>query len=298
MATLVRKVKGLPRFMLDCGWWRSRKWTGVGLAAIGLQSCAISYCYEHGTDGRLPKEDLALGLGLRDKEVRAAVQVLLKKGRWIEVDDEYEIVGYHDHNPSQAEVEEYRSVKSTAGLAGNHEKWHVGRGVTSSSCPLCASHVRPPPDRTCEAKVSHPASQVDKAEQSKQSRVSRSGNEDSSSSNHQRVGLRAATDDDESSPPKRALALIAERRIAAAEASGAVIKNPGGYRRRVLERVDVEFGDQATDMLLDGMTPEAVADALVPLMSDQAKRYPAFEHDAGPVWEVDEDGNARKRVSA
>lgn len=127
--------------------------------------------------------------------------------------------------------------------------------------------------------------------------VGREGNVYSSSSNHH-VGSRPAADDDELSPPKRALALIADRRIAAAEASGAVIKNPGGYRYRVLQRVDTEFGDQALNMLLDGMEPEAVADALVPEDGEEAKRYPVFEHDTGPVWEVDDDGNARKRVSA
>lgn len=128
--------------------------------------------------------------------------------------------------------------------------------------------------------------------------VGREGNADSSSANHHRGSRLAADDDDELSPPKRVLALIADRRIAAAEAAGAVIQNPGGYRRRVLEGVDVEFGDRVMNLLLDGETPEAVADALVPEAGEEAKRYPAFQHDIGPVWDLDESGIARKRVSA
>ncbi|HWI02946.1 MAG TPA: hypothetical protein VNT52_03850, partial [Acidimicrobiales bacterium] len=108
MAGLVKKAEGLQRFMMDCGFWRSRKWVGADLAAIGLQVCGISYSYEHGTDGRLPKDDLAIALGVREKDVRKALPVVLKRGVWAEEADAYVIVGYHDHNPTQAEVKEHR----------------------------------------------------------------------------------------------------------------------------------------------------------------------------------------------
>ena len=194
-------------------------------------------------------------------------------------------------------------------------EWHhqrINRPVASTLPPSpheVSAHDEPPPeddttpDEDSEDSLSEQCGDTEdapwegKGREGSRSGVGREGNADSSSSNHH-VGSRPAADDDELSPPKRALALIADRRIAAAEASGAVIKNPGGYRRRVLERVDVEFGDRAMDMLLDGMDPEAVADALVPDAGEEAKRYPVFEHDTGPVWEIDDNGIARKRVSA
>ncbi len=134
---LVKKAQGLQRFMMDCGFWRARKWVGADLAAIGLQACGISYCYEHGTDGRLPKDDLALALGLREKDVRNAVSTLLKRGIWRLDDGGFEIVGYADHNPSQAEVTEHRTRKTTAGLKGNHERWHGKK--KDPLCPFCDS---------------------------------------------------------------------------------------------------------------------------------------------------------------
>lgn len=167
--SLIRKAKGLQRFMLDCGWWRSKNWAGVGLDVIGLQTCAISYCHEHGTDGRLPMEDLALALGLREKEVKAAVAVAVRKGRWAVVGEEYEIVGFADHNPLQAEIDDFRAKKAASGVAGNHKKWHVDRNVVDPECSLCAppkppppshngSQVRSPTDPNSEENPSHPGS--------------------------------------------------------------------------------------------------------------------------------------------
>ncbi len=148
MAGLVKKAQGLQRFMMDCGFWRSRKWVGADLAAIGLQACGISYSYEHGTDGRLPKDDLALALGVRERDVRAAVAVLLKRGIWRDAGDHFEIVGYADHNPSQAEVTEHRTRKTTAGLKGNHDRWHQKK--RDPQCPFCDSRSVSGWDRWCD----------------------------------------------------------------------------------------------------------------------------------------------------
>lgn len=308
MPTLIRKAKGLPRFMLDCGWWRSRHWTGAGLAAIGLQTCAISYCYEHGSDGRVPKEDLALALGLREKEVKGAVAVLLKKGRWVDVGDEYEIVGYLGHNPSQAEIEEYRTKKSLAGQAGNHEKWHVKKGIIDAECPLCIppatppptdsgsqseSHLRPPDSRTSEAEPSHPES-LSRAEQSRaeQCQAVKGSSEHSSASKLNGVGRPAVDDDEGSTPISQTLDLIADRRIGAAIAAGLELQNPGGYRHQTLKGVNAEFGDDVERLICDGLSPREAVDELVPERSAAAKRYPDVDSDAGGEWveEADDDG--------
>jgi hypothetical protein len=160
MAGLVKKAQGLQRFMMDCGFWRSRKWVGADLAAIGLQACGISYSYEHGTDGRLPKDDLALALGVRERDVKAAVAVLIKRDIWREAGGGFEIVGYKDHNPSQSEVEEFRERKSTAGLKGNHVKWHKTK--KDPLCPFCESEERPSANRNGTASVIATGSQPDR----------------------------------------------------------------------------------------------------------------------------------------
>jgi hypothetical protein len=118
------------------------------------------------------------------------------------------------------------------------------------------------------------------------------GNAPSSSSNRDPVGRPAADDDEGSTPISTALALIADRRIAAAVAEGLKLMNPGGYRRQTLRGVNGEFGDEVERMLRDGMTPEAVADALVPVRA-VVKRYPDLSSERDGEWaeETDDDGN-------
>lgn len=150
MAGLVKKAKGLQRFMLDCGFWRSRKWKGQNLAAIGLQSCAISYCYEHGTDGVLPgpdAEELALSLGLRARDVAKPLKALTDAGIWkLRDDEDYEIVGYLEHNPSSDDVKKYRDKRALAGAKGNHDRWHA-----ETPDPDCMFCQQPPPSGKAES---------------------------------------------------------------------------------------------------------------------------------------------------
>jgi hypothetical protein len=122
--------------------------------------------------------------------------------------------------------------------------------------------------------------------------VGREGNAPSSSSKLNGVGRPAADDDEDSTPVAQTLGLIADRRIAAAITAGLELLNPGGYRRQTLKGVDVEFGDDVERLLCDGMTPQEVADELVPERSAAARRYPEANSAAGGEWveEADEDG--------
>lgn len=114
------------------------------------------------------------------------------------------------------------------------------------------------------------------------------GSSSSSVVNHH-VGLRPVPDDDEISPISTTLALMADRRIAAAVAGGLVIENPGAYRRRTLKGLDLEFGDRVERLCAEGDTPEAVADALVPVPRTASAAY--AEPLAGEFVEtVDEEG--------
>jgi hypothetical protein len=63
--SLARAARGLPRYFMDVGWWRGRRFAGLPLDSIGLMSCVVGYCTEHSTDGRVPgdPEDLAAALG-------------------------------------------------------------------------------------------------------------------------------------------------------------------------------------------------------------------------------------------
>lgn len=152
-STLGRPAGGLPRYYLDVGWWRHPKYAGAPLATIGLMAALIGYSTEHSTDGRAPSnpEALAAALGLRASDVRKALTDLTKRGGVTIQGDTLTVEGYADHNPTRAEVEAYTAERSTAGQRGNHERWHVKRGVTDPECPLCDSlpdrSSDPPSDR-------------------------------------------------------------------------------------------------------------------------------------------------------
>lgn len=138
MGSIVRRAAGLQRFMLDCGFWRSRNWRRMGLAEIGLQAAGVSYSYEHLTDGILPgpdPEDLAVALGLRTKGLAAALAKLIEAGLWAREGDDFRIVGYADHNPSAEEVQKRRADMAERSMRGIHARWHTEQ--PDPSCPLC-----------------------------------------------------------------------------------------------------------------------------------------------------------------
>lgn len=143
--SLAKKAAGLPRFMLDCGWWRSPKWRGVTLDEMGLFQALVSYCHEHATDGVLPSsddEELAMALGLRAKEVRKAKAAMSKRGVLVDGPNGLEIAGYADHNPTRREIEEDRARKTAAALKANHTRHHVERNRSDPDCELCAPKLR------------------------------------------------------------------------------------------------------------------------------------------------------------
>jgi hypothetical protein len=241
--SLVKKAKGLQRFMLDCGFWRSPKYSGVSLAAIGLQTCAISYCYEHGTDGLVPgdPETLAMSLGVRERDVRKAMPELVDRGRWIEHGDSLEVVGYLDHNPSRDEVAAYRQKRATASLKGNHERWHTKDEDRDPECPFCVpasseseSGKRSDSDHTTDA-LRNP-----KAEESRGSRVE----EPSSSSDSDSRAAPLAEPEEEDQKLRDLATALGEHDAKGAKGAGVRIgKFPNYARQCARTRIDEQEPD-------------------------------------------------------
>lgn len=144
MKGLMKSAASLPRFALDCGFWRTRRYAGASPAVVGLQTAAVSYCHEHGSDGWIPDDGLATSLGFKEREVAKLVPEMLRRNIWRPADDGgFEVVGYLDHNPSRAQVKEDRQKRSDAGAKGNHDRWHENRVVIGCPfCPMQGSQVR------------------------------------------------------------------------------------------------------------------------------------------------------------
>lgn len=106
-------------------WWRHRKTLEMGLATRGLWSAAQSWSMDQLTDGFIPHAAVKL-LGGNPKLARD----LVGRGLWLAEPDGYRFHGWHDANPSVAEILESRekgrrrAAKSYHGFADSSPEEH------------------------------------------------------------------------------------------------------------------------------------------------------------------------------
>lgn len=145
--SLGRTVKGLPRYFMDCGWWRHPRFVGLPTDALFTFQAIVSYCTEHASDGIVPGdlEDLGIALGMRQASLGHAIPALVERGvlaaKGSKKDGHpqaYEVRNWAEHNPTAEEVEAYNQAKSRKGSLGAHKRWHESRGVTDPECSWCA----------------------------------------------------------------------------------------------------------------------------------------------------------------
>lgn len=264
-----RAATGLPRYYMDTGWWRARRFAGLPLDSVGLMSCIVGYCTEHSTDGHVPAdhEDLAAAVGLRASHVRRALGPLLERGILASVDGgELVVRDWADHNPTKAEVEAYSAERSELGGLGNHKRWHETRGVTDPACPWCRS-TDPESDR-----CSDPEPIANGSHGMGWDRTT-----DRSSSDRPTPGPVDKPDDD---PVQAAIAILAEGDLARRTGAKGPVGNPAAWtaaarsaRRRdhaaELHRLHREHPDwspavlAATILDLEQPTPDTPVDSTV-----------------------------------
>lgn len=94
------------------------------------------YCSRHNTDGKIAAA-IWTKRGTkrtRDELVGAGLVDLL-------VDGDVEVHDYLDIQRSTAEIEQSKSARATAGILGNHRRWHLNRRTSDPNCPLCLKGV-------------------------------------------------------------------------------------------------------------------------------------------------------------
>lgn len=117
---------------------------GLSDAAFACWVRGLCYASRHLTDGFLPRA------ALRTLGTAKAAADLVASGRWHETPEGWLIHDYEEHQRTRDEVEERRAVKGNAGTKGNHQRWHVDRGIHEPECRYCiasGSQV----DRRCDA---------------------------------------------------------------------------------------------------------------------------------------------------
>ena len=94
----------MPWFKVDDGFAFHRKAIKAGNAALGLWVRSGSWCAHQLTDGVVPTEILSLlGGSVADAEA------LVSAGLWSPIEDGYQFNGWHDYQPTKADVEEERA---------------------------------------------------------------------------------------------------------------------------------------------------------------------------------------------
>lgn len=94
----------MPWFKVDDGFAFHRKAIKAGNAALGLWVRAGSWCAHQLTDGQVPDEILAL-LGGNTEDAEA----LVSAGLWEQIEGGYQFRGWHDYQPTRADVEDERA---------------------------------------------------------------------------------------------------------------------------------------------------------------------------------------------
>jgi hypothetical protein len=122
----------VPWFKVDDQLATHPKIARAGLTAMGLWVKAGSWSAQHGTNGHIPTQVVALLGGNRGYANR-----LVKAGLWVEDMDGWRFRDWFDYQPSAAYVEAHRQERSETGRRGNHLRWHTYKGITDPDCPFC-----------------------------------------------------------------------------------------------------------------------------------------------------------------
>ena len=157
MAGLIKGTDKLPKFTLEVGFHRHPKWVGASAQAIGVFVASLSYCAEHGTDGRLMRaegrdDSLATALGIALRDVRRVRKELVERGLWEIENGWLQVHDYLDHNPSAAEVKDNARRRAAASEKANHVKHHVLPHGTPNPeiCGICETEYGPPSEPPSE----------------------------------------------------------------------------------------------------------------------------------------------------
>lgn len=139
----------MPWFKVDDKLHDHRKARIAKKAAMGVWVLAGSWCMDNLTDGFVPTDVLGRW------GTKADANALVKAGLWMEAARDGE-AGWQFHDwtrfqPSAAVTAATKAAEQEAGVRGNHQRWHVKRGITDPDCEYCYRVPDGPPDQVPDA---------------------------------------------------------------------------------------------------------------------------------------------------
>ena len=112
-----------------------RKARKAGKAAMGVWVLAGSWSMDNETDGFIPADVLSRWGTTSD--ARRLVDVGLWQRETFHGEDGYRFHDWTRFQPSAAVTAAKRAKESEAAIRGNHNRWHIQRGITDPDCEYC-----------------------------------------------------------------------------------------------------------------------------------------------------------------
>lgn len=123
----------MPWFKVDDQFWSHPKVVELSPDAVSLWVRAGSYAAQHLTDGIVTYGIVRMLAADRD-----AATELTNAGLWDQKDSRtWSFHDWEDYQPDAIASKERRQKKQDASALGNHERWHVARGVRVDGCSHC-----------------------------------------------------------------------------------------------------------------------------------------------------------------
>lgn len=114
------------------------KVVGLSHAAFRLYVECMCWSSRHLTDGVVPAAAMRRMGGWSRSAVQELSAASLLEGA---SGAAWSVHDYTRHQRTAVEVASRKEAKRSAGVTGNHERWHVGRKITDPTCELCAIGV-------------------------------------------------------------------------------------------------------------------------------------------------------------
>ena len=132
-------MREIPWFKVDDQFWSHPKVVELSADAVALWVRAGSYAAQHLTDGVVTYGIVRMLGADRDAATELTNAFLWdqKDGRtWVFHD-------WEDYQPDAIASKERRQKKQDASALGNHERWHVARGIRVEGCSHCIASAIP-----------------------------------------------------------------------------------------------------------------------------------------------------------
>lgn len=129
----------MPWFKVDDQFWSHPKVVELSAEAVALWVRAGSYAAQHLTDGVVTYGIIRMLAADRD-----AATELTNAGLWDQRDGRtWTFHDWDDYQPDAGASKERREKKQNASALGNHERWHVARGIRVDGCSHCIAGAIP-----------------------------------------------------------------------------------------------------------------------------------------------------------